>query len=62
MTNRKLDWVLGVSTDMRAWILSCPTPVSVPRSNHRPVADGRELVMKVTWKHELGESDRLIMG
>ena len=24
--NRKLDWVLGVSTDMRAWIMSCLAP------------------------------------
>ena len=24
--NRKLDWVLGASTDMRAWIMSCPAP------------------------------------
>ena len=26
-TNRKLGWVLGVSTDVRAWIMSCPAPV-----------------------------------
>ena len=25
ITNRKLDWVLGASTDVRAWIMSCPT-------------------------------------
>ena len=24
--NRKLDWVLGASTDVRVWIMSCPTP------------------------------------
>ena len=26
ITNRKLDWVFGASTDVRAWIMSCPTP------------------------------------
>ena len=24
--NRKLGWVLGASTDVRAWIMSCPDP------------------------------------
>ena len=24
--NRKLGWVLGVSTDVRAWIMSSPAP------------------------------------
>ena len=24
--NRKLVWVLGASTDVRAWIMSCPAP------------------------------------
>ena len=24
--NRKLGWVLGASTDVRAWIMNCPTP------------------------------------
>ena len=24
--NRKLGWVLGASTDVRAWIMSCPAP------------------------------------
>ena len=27
--NRQLDWVLGASTDVRAWIMSCLAPVSV---------------------------------
>ena len=26
IANRKLDWVLGASTDVRAWIMSCPAP------------------------------------
>ena len=26
IANRKLDWVLRASTDMRAWIMSCPAP------------------------------------
>ena len=26
ITNRKLDWVLGASTDVQAWIMSCPAP------------------------------------
>ena len=24
--NHKLGWVLGASTDVRAWIMSCPAP------------------------------------
>ena len=24
--NRKLGWVLEASTDVRAWIMSCPAP------------------------------------
>ena len=24
--NRKLGWVLGASTDVRAWVMSCPDP------------------------------------
>ena len=24
--NRKLGWVLGASTDVRAWVMSCPAP------------------------------------
>ena len=26
ITNRKLDWVLGASTDVQAWIISCLAP------------------------------------
>ena len=26
IVNRKLGWVLGASTDVRAWIMSCPAP------------------------------------
>ena len=26
ITNRKLDWILEASTDVRAWIMSCPAP------------------------------------
>ena len=26
ITNHKLDWVFGASMDVRAWIMSCPTP------------------------------------
>ena len=61
--NRKLGWVLGASTDVRAWIMSCP--------RHRlacpgPVPDPRlmelELVTKVTWKRELGFSSGLVTG
>ena len=24
--NRKLGWILGASTDVRAWVMSCPAP------------------------------------
>ena len=51
--NRKLDWVLGASTDVRAWIMSCPAPVSVSRSSPGPALMELELVTKVTWKREL---------
>ena len=39
ITNRKLGWVLGASTDVRAWIVSCLAPVSVSWSSPRPAAD-----------------------
>ena len=26
IANRKLGWVRGASTDVRAWIMSCPVP------------------------------------
>ena len=29
IANRKLGWILKASTNMRAWIMSCPAPVSV---------------------------------
>ena len=38
--NRKLDWVLGASTDVRAWVMSSPDPVTVSRSSPGPAADG----------------------
>ena len=61
--NRKLGWVLGASTDVRAWIMSCPAPqLACPG----PVPDPRlmelELVTKVTWKRELGFSSGLVTG
>ena len=37
--NRKLGWVLRASTDVRAWIMSYPAPVSVSRSSPEPAAD-----------------------
>ena len=39
IANRKLGWVCGASTDVQAWIMSCPAPVSVSLSNPRPAAD-----------------------
>ena len=38
--NRKLGWVRGVSTDVRAWVMSCPPRVSLSRSSPGPAADG----------------------
>ena len=38
--NCKLDWVLRASTDVRAWIMSCPTPGCVSLSSPGPGADG----------------------
>ena len=26
ITNRKLDWVLGASTNVRTWVMNCPNP------------------------------------
>ena len=26
VTNRKLDWILGASTNVQAWLMSCLTP------------------------------------
>ena len=26
IANRKLGWVLGASTDVQAWVMSCPAP------------------------------------
>ena len=40
IANRKLGWVRGASTDVRAWIMSCPTPISVSQSSPGPAADG----------------------
>ena len=40
IANRKLDWVLGASTDVQAWVMSCPAPISVSRSCPGPAADG----------------------
>ena len=56
IANHKLDWVLGASTDVRAWIMSCPGPVPDPWLMEL------ELVMKVTWKRELGFSNGLVTG
>ena len=36
IANCKLGWVCGASTDVRAWVMSCPTPVSVSRSSPGP--------------------------
>ena len=40
IANRKLGWVCGVSTDVRAWIMSYPAPISVSRSSPGPPVDG----------------------
>ena len=40
IANRKLGWVRGASTDVRAWIISCPAPISVFWSSTGPAADG----------------------
>ena len=40
IANRKLGWILGVSTDVRAWVMSYPAPISVSRSSPGPAADG----------------------
>ena len=47
--NRKLGWVLGASTDVRA----VPTPVTLSRPVPDPQLMELELVTKVTWKREL---------
>ena len=38
--NRKLGWVLGASTDVPAWIMSCLAPISVSWSSLGSMADG----------------------
>ena len=38
--NRKLGRVLRASTNVRAWIMRCPAPVSMSRSSPGPAADG----------------------
>ena len=38
--NRKLGWVLGASTDVRAWVMSCLASISVSRPSPGPAADG----------------------
>ena len=48
VANRKLDWVLGASTDVRAWIMSCLVPVNVSQSSPNPLLMELELVTKVT--------------
>ena len=63
IANRKLDWVLGASTDVRAWIISCPAlGYRVPG----PVPDPRlmepQLETEVTRKRELGFSSGLVTG
>ena len=40
IANRKLDWVLGASTDVRAWIMIYPAPVSMSQSSPGPAVDG----------------------
>ena len=62
IANRKLGWVRGASTDVRAWVMSCPARLACPG----PIPDPRlmelELVTKVTWKRELGFSSGLVTG
>ena len=61
--NRKLGWVLGASTDVRAWIMSSPDPrYRVPVQSRTPRLMELELVTKVTWKRELGFSSGLVTG
>ena len=62
IANRKLGWVLGASTDVRAWIMSCPTPVRCPSPVPHPRLMEPELVTKVTWKRELGFNSELVTG
>ena len=40
IANRKLGWVRGASSDVRAWIMSCPAPISVSRSSAGPATNG----------------------
>ena len=56
IANRKLDWIFGASTDVRAWITSCPDPVP------DPLLMELELVTKVAWKRELGFNSKLVTG
>ena len=63
ITNRKLDWVLEASTDVRAWIMSCLAPLlACPGPVLDPLLMELELVMEVTWKRELGFSSGLVTG
>ena len=39
IANRKLGWVRGASTDVQAWIMSCPA-LSVSQSSPGPATDG----------------------
>ena len=41
--NRKLGWVLGAITDVRAWIMSSPAPVSLSWSSPGPAANGTQV-------------------
>ena len=40
IANRKLGWVRGASSDVRAWIMSCLAPISVSQTSPGPAADG----------------------
>ena len=62
IANRKLDWIRGASTDVRAWIMSCPRPrLACPGPVPDPRLTELELVTEVTWKRELGFSSGLVM-
>ena len=40
IANRKLDWILEASTDVRAWIMSCPATDQGVSVQSGPAADG----------------------
>ena len=62
IANRKLGWVRGASTDVRAWVMSCPARLAYPDLVPDPWLMEPELVTKVTWKRELGFSSGLVTG